>query len=70
MTPLASGFLAWALARLGERSTWAGLAAAVLPLLGEAVAIGLDQALIAARNDSDAANAVDARKRALLDPAE
>ncbi len=29
MTPLASGFLAWALARLGERSTWAGLAAVV-----------------------------------------
>ena len=29
MNAMETGFVAWALARLGERSTWAGLAAVV-----------------------------------------
>ena len=54
-------------AKKGAAETRRRLTADVLALLGEAVVIGVDQALIAAaRHDAAAVNAVAARKAELL----
>lgn len=62
---IATEALAAARGKKGPAETRRRLAAAVLPLLGEAVEIGLDQALIVAREHPYAVLAIEKVKREL-----
>jgi hypothetical protein len=62
---IAEAALEAARAKKGPEAARRRVAAAVAPILSEAVFIGLDQALIAVRGDPDAVLAISARKMEL-----